>query len=138
MFTLIFYAQGVKANVLFFDKYPPIKGGHRTKDVWIYDLRTNANFTLVENTLGPKDLEDFVKCYNSANRAKRKESGRFKNFSYDEIIKRDKLNLDISWIKDKSLEDMENLPEPKIIAKDIIKNLKSALESLEKAYNELN
>ena len=135
--TGIFYAQGVKANVLFFDKYPPLKDGHRTQGVWIYDLRTNTNFTLVENTLNEKDLTDFVKCYRADDRTKRKESERFKKFSYDEIKKRDKLNLDIFWLKDKSLEDMENLPEPKVLAKEIISNLKSVLANFEKVSKEL-
>ncbi len=135
--TGIFYAQGVKANVLFFDKCRVDQNGHNTKDVWIYDFRTNINFTLVENTLSYKDLEDFVKCYNTDNRAKRKESERFKRFTYEEIIKRDKLNLDIFWLKDKSLEDMENLPEPKVLAADIIKGLASALAGFEEASKEL-
>jgi type I restriction enzyme M protein len=135
--TGIFYAQGVKANVLFFDKCRVEQNGQNTKDVWIYDFRTNINFTLVENTLNYKDLEDFVKCYNADNPTKRKESERFKKFTYEDIIKRDKLNLDIFWLKDKNLEDMENLPEPKVLAADIIKGLASALAGFEEVSNEL-
>ncbi len=135
--TGIFYAQGVKANVLFFDKCRVEQNGHNTKDVWIYDLRTNSNFTLVENTLNYKDLEDFVKCYAADNPDKRTERERFKKFAYEDIIKRDKLNLDIFWLKDKSLEDMENLPEPKVLAMDIIKGLASALAGFEEVSKEL-
>lgn len=135
--TGIFYAPGVKANVLFFDKKRLTKGESNTKNIWFYDLRTNSNFTLVENTLSYKDLEDFIKCYHSEDRTKRKETERFKKYTYEEVIKRDKLNLDIFWIKDKSLEVMENLPEPEVLAKDIINNLKTALSCFEKVNKEL-
>lgn len=113
------------------------KGESNTKNIWFYDLRTNSNFTLVENTLSYKDLEDFIKCYHSEDRTKRKETERFKKYTYEEVIKRDKLNLDIFWIKDKSLEAMENLPEPEVLAKDIINNLKTALSCFEKVSKEL-
>lgn len=127
--TGIFYAQGVKANVLFFDKFPPLENDHRTKDVWVYDFRTNVNLTLVTNSLNDEHLEDFVKCYCADDMTKRVESERFKKFTYDEIIVRDKTNLDITWLKDESLEDLENLPEPDVLAEEIISNLESALES---------
>lgn len=127
--TGIFYAQGVKANVLFFDKFPPLENDHRTKDVWVYDFRTNVNLTLVTNSLNDEHLEDFVKCYCANDMTKRVESERFKRFTYDEIIARDKTNLDITWLKDESLEDLENLPEPDVLAEEIISNLESALES---------
>lgn len=135
--TGIFYAQGVKANVIFFDKFPPIDKGHRTNEVWIYDLRTNMNFSLVTNSLGDKDLADFVKCYNAEDISKRQESERFKKFEYDEIIKRDKTNLDISWIKDESLESLENLPEPQILASEIVGNLQTALTSFKSVMDSL-
>lgn len=135
--TGIFYAQGVKANVIFFDKFPPIDKGHRTNDVWIYDLRTNMNFSLVTNSLGDKDLADFVKCYNADDISQRQESERFKKFEYDEIIKRDKTNLDISWIKDESLESLENLPEPQILAAEIADNLQTALTSFKSVMDGL-
>lgn len=125
--TGIFYAQGVKANVIFFEKHPPIKNGHRTTDVWVYDLRTNMNLTLVENSLSDKHLADFVKCYQAEDRSKRKESERFKKFTYDELIKRDKTNLDITWIKDESLQQLENLPKPEVLLTSIIKNLQTSL-----------
>ena len=129
--TGIFYAQGVKANVIFFEKHPPIKDGHRTQDIWVYDLRTNMNLTLVENSLSDEHLADFVKCYCAEDRTKRKESERFKKFTYDEVIQRDKTNLDITWLKDDSLKELENLPEPEVLLKDIVQNLKSCLTDFE-------
>lgn len=125
--TGVFYAQGVKANVLFFDR----KGASKnpwTDRLWIYDLRTNKHFTLKTNPLGVEDLQDFVECYNPENRHERKETERFRPFSYDELIQRDKANLDIFWLKDESLEDSENLPEPEVLAMEIVENLQSALE----------
>jgi type I restriction enzyme M protein len=84
--TGIFYRPGVKANVLFFDKHPPRANGKpNTKELWIYDFRTNMNFTLRKNSLKPSDLEDFVKCYSVANRSKRKETERFKRFAVDDL-----------------------------------------------------
>lgn len=129
--TGIFYAQGVKANVIFFDKLSPLEDGHRTNDVWVYDFRTNINLTLVTNSLNDEHLKDFVKCYCADDISKRVESERFKKFTYDEIINRDKTNLDITWLKDESLEDLENLPEPDILAKEIKENLESALKAFQ-------
>lgn len=125
--TGIFYAQGVKANVLFFDKFPPLENDHRTRDVWIYDFRTNVNLTLVTNSLKDEHLKDFVDVYKADDMSKRVETERFKKFSYDEIVTRDKTNLDITWIKDESLESLENLPEPEVLADEIISNLEDAL-----------
>jgi len=128
--TGIFYAQGVKANVLFFDR-KPAQETPWTKQLWIYDLRTNQHFTLKDNTLKRSDLDDFVACYfggkpprhgsagASPSRFDRKESERFKSFTYDELTKRDKVNLDIFWLKDDALEESANLPAPEIIAADI-------------------
>ncbi len=137
--TGIFYAQGVKANVLFFDKYPPLENGHRTNDVWVYDFRTNINLTLVTNSLNDEHLKDFIKCYCADDVTKRIETwnnenpnGRWKKFTYDEIIKRDKTNLDITWIKDESLADLDNLPEPDILASEIVSNLQQALDMFKK------
>ena len=135
--TGIFYAQGVKANVLFFDRKPAAEKAWTTK-LWIYDLRTNKHFTLKENPLKRVDLDDFVNCYcggesgvnapgYKGNRHERKEAERFKSFSYEELIKRDKLNLDIFWLKDESLEDSANLPDPDIIAAEIVEDLEAAL-----------
>ena len=110
--TGIFYAQGVKANVLFFDRKPAQEKAW-TEKLWIYDLRTNKHFTLKENQLKRSDLDDFVACYHAENRHERTESERFKCFAYDDLIKRDKVNLDIFWLKDESLEDSANLPAPR-------------------------
>ncbi|MGV8085465.1 MAG: N-6 DNA methylase [Candidatus Bilamarchaeum sp.] len=134
--TGLFYAQGVKANVIFFDK-KPAREKPWTDKVWIYDLRTNKHFTLKSNSLSEADLEDFVNCYNPLNKSDRKETDRFKVYSYEDIVKRDKTNLDIFWLKDESLEDSENLPDPAIIAAEIKLNLESALTSFENIENSL-
>jgi type I restriction enzyme M protein len=138
--TGIFYAQGVKANVLFFDRKPAADKKAWTEKLWIYDLRTNQHFTLKENPLKREHLDDFVKCYfgrvgknalgttRSTSRHHRKETERFKSFSYDELIKRDKVNLDLFWLKDEALEDSANLPAPDIIATEIVQDLEAALE----------
>ncbi len=128
--TGVFYAQGVKANVLFFDRKPASEKPW-TEKLWIYDLRTNQHFTLKTNTLKYEDLADFIKCYTPENRFDRTETERFKAFKYDELLQRDKVSLDIFWLKDESLEDSENLPEPDVIARDISENLESALEQFE-------
>jgi type I restriction enzyme M protein len=133
--TGIFYAQGVKANVLFFDR-KPAQEKPWTKKLWIYDLRTNMHFTLKENPLKRESLDDFVACYQgkttlesrSTSRHDRQESERFKSFDYDDLIKRDKINLDIFWLKDDALEESANLPAPGIIALDIMEDLQAALE----------
>ena len=125
--TGIFYAQGVKANVLFFDR-KPAQEKPWTQKLWIYDLRTNLHFTLKENTLKRSDLDDFVQCYNTKTRNDRKASERFKGFTYEELTKRDKVNLDIFWLKDDALEESANLPAPEIIAADIAADLEAALE----------
>ena len=125
--TGIFYAQGVKANVLFFDR-KPAQEKPWTQKLWIYDLRTNLHFTLKENTLKRADLDDFIKCYNTKNRHERTESERFKSFTYEELTKRDKVNLDIFWLKDDALEESANLPAPEIIAQEITDDLEAALE----------
>jgi type I restriction enzyme M protein len=124
--TGIFYAQGVKANVLFFER-KPAQERPWTEKLWIYDLRTNKHFTLKENQLKRSDLDDFVACYHPENRHERTESERFKCFVYDDLIKRDKVNLDIFWLKDESLEDSANLPPPDIIAAEIVEDLEAAL-----------
>ena len=90
--------------------------------------RTNLHFTLKKSTLKRSDLDEFVASYNPKNRHERKESERFKCFSYDELLKRDKVNLDIFWLKDDALEESANLPEPEIIAADITADLEAAME----------
>lgn len=134
--TGIFYAQGVKANVLFFDRKPASEKPW-TEKLWIYDLRTNIHFTLKTNTLRYEDLQDFIKCYHPENRRDRKEAERFKAFSFDELMQRDKVSLDIFWLKDESLEDSENLPPPDVLARDIAENLESALEQFSGIYEDL-
>lgn len=134
--TGIFYAQGVKANVLFFERKPASEKPW-TEKLWIYDLRTNKHFTLKTNPLRYEDLQDFIRCYNADNIYDRKESERFRAFTYEEIMKRDKVNLDIFWLKDESLEDTANLPEPDIIADEIVDNLEDALEQFRSIYEEI-
>ena len=134
--TGIFYAQGVKANVLFFDRKPASETPWTTK-LWIYDLRTNTHFTLKTNTLKYDDLADFIRCYHPENRFEREPSGRFRAFTYDELIQRDKASLDLFWLKDESLEDSENLPDPDILAREIAENLQAALEQFNSIYQDL-
>ena len=124
--TGIFYAQGVKANVLFFDAKP--KDGHtHTKGVWFYDLRTNKHFTLKTRPLKFEDLQEFIDCYHPDNRHERTETERFKYFSYDELIARDKASLDIFWLKDDSLDNLDDLPSPDVLQQEIIDHLEAAL-----------
>jgi type I restriction enzyme M protein len=133
--TGIFYAQGVKANVLFFDRMGPREEPWTTK-LWVYDLRTNMHFTLKTNPLKRGDLDEFVARYNPSNRHARKPTwdpeknpeGRWRAFDYAELAKRDKTNLDVFWLKDKSLEDAEDLPEPDVLAQEIADDLQTALE----------
>ncbi|BCL83128.1 DNA methyltransferase [Ktedonobacteria bacterium brp13] len=125
--TGIFYAQGVKANVLFFDKHQASFNA-QTEQLWVYDLRTNMNFTLRTNPLKEEHLADFITCYNSFDRRQRHESERFRCFSYEELSKRDKLSLDLFWLRDQSLEGTDNLPPPAEIAASIIEDLQNALE----------
>jgi type I restriction enzyme M protein len=129
--TGIFYAQGVKANVLFFDKKPAAEVPW-TQRLWVYDLRTNQHFTLKQNPLRREHLQDFVDCYAPGKpRTARVETERFRSFSYDEIVARDKTNLDISWLRDDSLDDLDNLPEPAVIAREIVEDLTAALAEFE-------
>jgi type I restriction enzyme M protein len=134
--TGIFYAQGVKANVLFFDR-KPAQERPWTQKLWIYDLRTNQHFTLKESTLKRSDLDDFVACYSPKNRHARKETERFKSFTYEDLLKRDKVNLDIFWLKDEALEESANLPAPGIIAADIVADLEAALEQFSEIESDL-
>jgi type I restriction enzyme M protein len=141
--TGIFYAQGVKANVLFFDRKP---GSEKpwTKTVWVYDLRTNVHFTLKTNRMTRADLDEFVACYQPENRQKRKATwsektpeGRWRPYSLDEILARDKVSLDLFWLRDESLEDSANLPDPHILAEEIADDLRSALGQIESVLGDL-
>jgi type I restriction enzyme M protein len=142
--TGIFYAQGVKANVLFFDNHEASKKPW-TKEVWYYDYRTNIHHTLKKKPLRFEDLSDFIECYNPKNRHKRKGTwdanknpeGRWRKFTYDELIARDKASLDVFWLKDKILTDLDNLPEPDELAEDIIENIEAGLTSFRAVLNGL-
>lgn len=129
--TGIFYKPGVKANVLFFERRPASETPWM-KSLWIYDLRTNKSFTLKERPLKRADLDDFVACYKSGERQKRVESERFRRFDYEQLVKRDKANLDIFWLKDASLDDPDLLPAPEEIAAEIVEGLEAALERFRK------
>jgi type I restriction enzyme M protein len=136
--TGIFYKPGVKANVLFFDKRPPRADGRpNTQALWIYDLRTNCHFTLKKNPLATADLQDFVARYCTGARDQRQESERFKRFAVEDLLARDKLNLDIFWLKDESLDDVDSLPAPDVIAAEIVENLQAALEAFQTVADEL-
>ena len=142
--TGLFYAQGVKANVLFFDRKKASETPW-TKKLWIYDLRTNVHFTLKTNPLKRVDLDEFVKCYNPKNRNKRKGTlsennpdGRWRAYGYEELINRDKASLDIFWLRDKNIENSENLPDPGILAIEIVEDLESVLEQFREIADDLN
>lgn len=131
--TGIFYAQGVKANVVFFDKQR-FSQKNATKEVWYYDYRTNIHHTPKMNPLNFESLKDFVECYSPNNLKLRKETfsienpnGRWRKYSYEDIAARDKTNLDITWIEDENLIDFDNLPDPEILINEIVENLESAL-----------
>ncbi|QDK80717.1 SAM-dependent DNA methyltransferase [Spirosoma sp. KCTC 42546] len=134
--TGIFYAQGVKANVLFFDNKPASKDPW-TKAVWIYDYRTNVKHTLKTNPLRLDHLQGFIEAYQPGNRHNRQETERFRSFSYEEIIGRDKTSLDIFWLKDDSLGDLDNLPDPDLLALDIVENLEAALGCFRQIVSQL-
>jgi len=134
--TGIFYANGVKANVLFFDNREASPNPW-SKDIWFYDYRTNIHHTLKKKPLRFDDLKDFIACYNPLNRHERKETwdaeknpdGRWRKYTREQIVARDKTSLDIFWLKDKSLADLDNLPEPDILAAEIIENVEAGLNS---------
>jgi len=142
--TGIFYRPGVKANVLFFDNKAASKEA-QTKEVWFYDYRTNVHHTLKKKPMTSSDLAEFVKLYNPQNRHKRSETWsennpeeRWRKFTYEEIVARDKTSLDIFWLKDKSLTDLDNLPDPDVLATEIIENIESGLESFKEIMETIN
>nr|WP_286175459.1 N-6 DNA methylase [Enterobacter sp. Cy-643] len=143
--TGIFYAQGVKANVLFFDNQPASPKAW-TKEVWFYDYRTNIHHTLKKKPMRFEDLADFIECYNPKNPTSRKETwhpeknqeGRWRKYSVEELLARDKTSLDIFWLKDKSLTDLDNLPEPDELAEGIIENLEAGLNSFREVLSGLS
>ena len=132
--TGLFYAQGVKANVLFFERKPASETPW-TRKLWIYDLRTNQHFTLKTNPLRREHLDELVALYNPANRHARQATwgadaplGRWRAYDYAELMARDKASLDIFWLKDDALADSDNLPPPEVIAQEIVDDLEAALE----------
>ena len=129
--TGIFYAQGVKANVLFFERKAAATEA-ATKELWVYDFRTNQHFTLKTKTLKRSDLDDFVKTYRPGERQEREESERFKRWTYEELANRPGFNLDV-WadVQDETLEDAASLPAPEVIAEEIVENLTAALGQFE-------
>jgi len=136
--TGIFYANGVKVNVLF------LENGKKTKDIWFYDYRTNVHHTLKKHPLQYEHLKDFVDCYHAKDRNKTKETwstenqkGRFRKYTLKEIKSRDKTNFDISWLRDDSYVDLDSLPEPEVLAQEIIDNLESALVSFKEVVKSL-
>ncbi len=149
--TGLFYAQGVKANVLFFDKKPASETPW-TKKLWIYDLRTNKHFTLKTNPLKREDLDEFVALFKPEDRQARKPTwseepspeagtgpdGRWRAFDYEELVARDKASLDIFWLKDESLTETENLPPPEVIAREIVEDLEAALEQFRGIADDLD
>ena len=135
--TGIWYSPGVKANVLFFDKKPASKTP-QTKELWVYDLRTNKNFTLRHNPIADEDLKEFVDVYRSGDRKRRRrELERFKRFSYSELMKRDKANLDLFWLKNDSLSDIDSLAKPEALASAIVKDLEEAMKAFSEVKSEL-
>lgn len=132
--TGIFYAQGVKANVIFFDNRPA-SPHPQTSEVWFYDYRTNVHHTLKQKPLTHAHLKDFVECYNPENRHQRTATwnneasdGRWRAFSREELLERDKASLDLFWLKDATMTDLDNLPEPEVLMSEIIENLQAAME----------
>ena len=140
----MFYAQGVKANVIFFDNHEASPNPW-TKQVWYYDYRTNIHHTLKKKPMHFEDLSDFINCYNPQNRHQRKATydendapeGRWRSYSYEEISTRDKTSLDIFWLKDKSLTELDNLPDPDDLAEEIIENLEAGLSSFREVLSGL-
>lgn len=134
--TGIFYAQGVKANVVFFDNAPK-DGRVHTTGVWFYDFRTNKHFTLKTRTIKYDDLRDFIACYRPENRHDRTETERFRYYRYDDLISRDKASLDIFWLKDESLDNLDDLPAPDVLQQEIIEHLEAALMAFRDVANGL-
>jgi type I restriction enzyme M protein len=119
-------AKEATYNVLFFDRKPASETPW-TRELWIYDLRTNEHFTLKQNPLRREHLDEFVAAYKPGARGQREESERFNRFTYEELLQRDKVSLDITWLRDESLEDIDNLPPPEVIAQEIVEDLEAAL-----------
>ncbi len=130
----IWYSPGVKANVLFFDKKPVTKPP-ATKEVWVYDLRSNRNFSVRQNPIGPEDLTDFIHCYRADDPTRRKETDHFRRFKYSEIIARDKANLDIQWQHETMNATHGGTPQE--LMKEILEDLKEAVREFAAAESEI-
>jgi type I restriction enzyme M protein len=142
--TGIWYSPGVKANVIFFDK-KETRAEPWTDKLWVYDLRTNKHFTLKQAPIQRRDFDEFVECYRPGRLHERKPTwsednpeGRWRCYDYDELTKREKLSLDLFWIRDESLTDTDSLPPPEVIAAEIADDLESALEQFTKIATRLN
>jgi type I restriction enzyme M protein len=140
----IFYAQGIKTNVLFFDrKLLPNKPS--TKKLWIYDLRTNMHFTLRTKRLERSDLNEFVACYSPENRNLRKATwssknpnGRWRAYTYEELTRRDKCNLDIFWLKDEAQDSLNSKVDPGELATEIMEDLQAAMLQISEIASDLS
>ncbi len=136
--TGIWYSPGVKANVVFFEK----KEGRAepwTDRLWVYDLRTNKHFTLKQSPIRDSDFKEFLECYKPGHEHERvatwrqeNPDGRWRSYDYEDLLKRDKLSLDLFWIRDRSLTDADSLPPPDVIAAEIADDLEAALAQFTK------
>ena len=115
-----------------------------TKILWVYDLRTNKHFTLKTRRMTRSDLDDFVDCYRPGARQKREQTwseanpdGRWRSFTYGDILERDKVSLDLFWLRDESLEDSASLPDPHILAEEIADDLRASLAQIEDVLADL-
>ena len=120
--TGIFYAQGVRANVLFFSR------GGKTSETWVYDYRTGVKHTLANNKLERRHLDDFVACYTQK---KRTETERWHRFAVEELVKRDKTNLDLKWLKEQSDDDVD------VSLKELLADMEKYRDTINKAVVEL-
>ena len=130
--TGIFYAQGVKANVLFFDKKPAVRAAvDRASCGSTTCAPTSTSRSSRTRCAATTSTSSSTSYLPGKPRDERVESERWKSFTYDELIARDKVNLDITWLRDESLEDLDNLPAPEIIAREIVEDLTAALAEFE-------
>lgn len=140
----IFYAHGIKTNVLFFER-SPLTSKPATKKLWVYDLRTNMHFTLRTKRLEMSDLTDFVECYKAEDRNKRKATwsnknpnSRWRAFTYDELNSRDKSNLDLFWLDDENQDNLNSADNPNEIAAEIMEDLQAAILQLSEITTDLS
>ena len=133
--TGIWYSPGVKANVLFFDKKPSTNAP-ATKEVWVYDLRTNKKFSVRQNPIEREDLTDFIQRYRADDRSRRQETAQFRRFTYSEIIARDKGNLDFQWRDEAVIANHGETPQ--VLMKEILKDLGEAMREFAAAESEIS